>query len=192
MKVGKKNRSSNSARRVHQVYPGTGRFLEQAVQGHLHLKGMIGQVPWEFTKKQLLKFEIIPEKYHFGVNSWFLSRATHRGNKKNSLELHVEPSRGRHDSLPQGRQPCGSARLLLLSQLQVLSKQGTNPFECTVLILREHIRHYIFWIRIMKRTETLKLGELCSLYFTLSIAVVLTRRLWNWGQALERVFVFYN
>ena len=32
---------------------------------------------------------------------------------------------------PKERQPCGSARLLLLSQLQVLSKQGTNPFECT-------------------------------------------------------------
>ena len=58
------------------------------------------------------------------------------------------------------------------------------PLNVPVLILREHIRHYIFWIRIMKRTETLKLGELCSLYFTLSIAVVLTRRLWNWGQAL--------
>ena len=32
---------------------------------------------------------------------------------------------------PKERQPCDSERLLLLSQLQVLSKQSTNPFECT-------------------------------------------------------------
>lgn len=51
--------------------------------------------------------ESTPEKNHFAVYSWFLSRATHRGHQKIFLKVHVEPSYGRvkrqHDSLSQGR-----------------------------------------------------------------------------------------
>ena len=139
------------------------------------------------------KFEIIPEKYHFGVNSWFLSRATHRGNKKKlsraacwTFPWTTWFTAPRNDSLVAVHDYC------FYRSCKFWVSKAQIPLNVPVLILREHIRHYIFWIRIMKRTETLKLGELCSLYFTLSIAVVLTRRLWNWGQALERVFVFYN
>ena len=60
-----------------------------------------------------------------------MSRATHRGNKKKLSEAALNLPVDDMIHCLKERQPCGSGPLLLLSQLQVLSEQGTNPFECT-------------------------------------------------------------
>ena len=71
-------------------------------------------------------------------------------------------------------QPCSGGRSLLRSQLGWVN-QTQILLSVPVLMLRKHIRHYIFWTRIMKRTVTLKLSELYSLLWT---AVVWTYKSW--------------
>ena len=100
-----------------------------------------GWVPWEFTKKLLLKIWMHPEKNHFAVESWFLGTATHRSHKKTfwscALNLPVYGSKGHVTHCLKERQPCGSGRLMLRSQLEILSEPDTNPFECTSVYFEE-------------------------------------------------------
>ena len=188
----KKNRASNCARRLHQAYPGTGCLLKQVVQGRLLQKGMIsGWVPREFTKKQLPKIWKHPRENHFAVDSRFSGGVTHKKTFPScELSLPVDGSKGDMIHFLGELQPYGCGRLMLLSQLQVLSEQDTNPFECTSSDSEEVYPTLYLLDSDHKEDSYMKLSELCSLYFALSIAVVLTCKLWKRERAMEHVFVF--
>ena len=93
------------------------------------------------------------------------------------LSLPVDGSTGDMIHFLGERQPYGCGRLMLLSQLQILSEQDTNPFECTSSDSEEAYPTLYLLDSDHKEDSYMKLSELCSLYFTLSIAVVLTCKL---------------
>ena len=98
---GPKNRSSNWARRVHQVYPGSWNKSFKAACTEKY-DGWLSTVEiHEETAAGNLRAPA-PRKNYFAVDSWFFGR----GHQKVSLKMRVEPRRRvarRYDSLPQGR-----------------------------------------------------------------------------------------
>lgn len=66
------------------------------------------------------------------MDSRFSGGVTHKKTFPScELSLPVDGSKGDMIHFLGERQPYGCGRLMLLSQLQVLSEQDTNPFECT-------------------------------------------------------------
>ena len=137
-----------------------------------------GWVPREFTKKQLPKILKHPREKPFRSGFSFSGGVTHKKTFPScELSLPVDGSKGDMIHFLGERQPYGCGRLMLLSQLQVLSEQDTNPFECTSSDSEEAYSTLYLLDSDHKEDSYMKLSELCSLYFTLSIALVLTCKL---------------
>ena len=171
----------------HRMFAETSRSRPLALKKEWLTAGYRGNL----RRNSCRKFESILEKNHFAVDSRFSGGVTHKKTFPScELSLPVDGSKGDMIHFLGERQPYGCGRLMLLSQLQVLSEQDTNPFECTSSDSEEAYPTLYLLDSDHKEDSYMKLSELCSLYFTLSIAVVLTCKLWKRERAMEHVFVF--
>ena len=172
----------------HRMFAETSRSRPLALKKEWLTAGYRGNL----RRNSCLKFESILEKNHFAVDSRFSGGVTHKKTFLScELSLPVDGSKGDMIHFLGERKPYGCGRLMLLSQLQILSEQDTNPFECTSSDSEEAYPTLYLLDSDHKEDSYMKLSELCSLYFTLSIAVVLTCKLWKRERAMEHV-LFLN
>ena len=129
---GPKNRSSNWARRVHQVYPGS---------WNKSFKAACTEKYDGFTKKQLLEiWELPPEELFCSGLLIFRQSYLHRSSKRLSQDARWTPWTGGKAIWFKEGQPCSSGRSLLRSRFQseILSEPDSNV-RAAVLMSKKHI-----------------------------------------------------